>query len=192
MSIRPGQIIVTEDRQEDYVVYDRVISPNNSLPQNILVTDDDLSNRLYFNMWHTFDDRDLADKQIAVIWLNANNEKGVNDCEDIEVIQGEHRLTFSWNVPKEATYKAGIIRFAIRINFTNYVWNSLPAEVEVRQGLQINDYPEAIIPSASKLGLMYISKTDYDSLSVKDTQIVYVVNDNDVYTLYIGDTPITI
>ena len=51
MSLRPEQIPVVEDRQEDYVVYDRVITANETLPQNILVTDDDLSNRLYFNMW---------------------------------------------------------------------------------------------------------------------------------------------
>lgn len=191
MSLRPTQIPVVEDRQEDYVVYDRVITANETLPQNILVTDDDLSNRLYFNMWYQFDDRDLANKQISIIWLNANNEKGVNDCEDIQVISAESRLTFSWNVPKEATYKAGIIRFAIRINFEeDYVWNSLPATVEVKQGLQVNDYPEAIVPTASKLGLMSITKTEYDALEVKNPQIVYVVNNNGSYSMYIGSSPI--
>lgn len=191
MSLRPEQIPVVEDRQEDYVVYDRVITANETLPQNILVTDDDLSNRLYFNMWYQFDDRDLANKQISIIWLNANNEKGVNDCEDIQVISAESRLTFSWNVPKEATYKAGTIRFAIRINFEeDYVWNSLPATVEVKQGLQVDDYPEAIVPTASKLGLMSITKTEYDALEVKNPQIVYVVNNNGNYSMYIGSSPI--
>lgn len=191
MSLRPEEIVVTEDRQEDYKVYDRVIQPNETLPQNILVTDDNLSNRLYFNMWHTFDDRDLYGKRISIIWINANNEKGVNDCGDIEVIAGQHRLTFSWDVPVEATYKAGTIRFAIRINFSDdYVWNSLPATVEVKQGLQVNDYPEAVVPTASKLGLMSITKTEYDALEVKNPQIVYVVNNNGSYSMYIGSSPI--
>ena len=191
MSIRPEEITVLEDIQEDYKVYDREITPNESLPKNILVTDDDLSNRLYFNMWHTFDDRELINKQISIIWLNANDEKGVNDCGDINIIPEEHRLTFSWNVPKEATYKAGIIKFAIRINFSdNYVWNSLPSTVEVKQGLQLNNYPEAVIPSESKLSLMLIDKEEYDSLETKNPQIVYVVKDVNNYSMYINNSPI--
>lgn len=188
MSIEPREIVVQEDIQEDYIIYDRVISPNPSqqFNTNLIVTDDNLSNRLWFNMFWTFDDRDLHNKTITVVWLNANNEKGESVCEDIEFINNDERLRFSWNVPGEATYKAGNIKFAVRLTTLNYVWNSLPATVEVKQGLQVNDYEEAQIPSASKLSAQYITKADYDSLEIKNRSILYVVDNDGAYSLYCG------
>ena len=76
-SIKPETIVVQEDIEEDYVIYDRIISPNeNAVYRNVVVTSDDRSNRLWFSMWKTFDNRDLFDKRINVIWINADNEKG--------------------------------------------------------------------------------------------------------------------
>lgn len=149
MSIEHNDITVIEDTQIHYLIYDRVITenPESLYTENVLVTSDNLSNRLYFNMWYTFDDRELESKEISVIWVNAKGEKGVNVCVDKALILPEHRLTFAWNVPLEATYVAGTLKFAVRIvHDEKYIWNSLPAEVDVREGLiteSWSDIPDA-------------------------------------------------
>lgn len=194
MSKKPeNPIVVYEDIQEDYIIDDREIKPNDNpkFNNNILVTDDNLSNRLYFNMFWTFDDRSVTDKNLYVLWVNANNEKGISECTDKQVDDVGERLSFAWNVPQEATYKAGNIRFAVRLTANNYVWNSLPTTVEVKQGLQINDYPEAVVPSANKLSIISINKSEYDALEVKNNSIVYVVNNNGNFSMYLGVNPIS-
>lgn len=134
-SIRPTTIVVEEDIQEDYIVYDRIIYPNEYKEyKNIVVTTDDRSNRVFFNMWRTFDDRELADKTISIVWINAEGYKGETECVDVEIV-GEDRLTFAWNIPYAATRTAGTIKYAIRITATDYIWNTLPADIECVQGL---------------------------------------------------------
>ena len=149
-SISPSTIVVEEDIQEDYVIYDRVIKPNeNAEYKNIVVTSDDRSNRVWFSMWKTFDNRNMFDKRINVIWMNADNEKGETECGDVQVI-GD-RLYFSWDIPLQATQRAGIIKYAIRIVDEDYAWHTLPAEIECVQGLMDADWadldPATIVPS---------------------------------------------
>lgn len=141
MSISPDRIDVYQDIQENYIVYDREITENTDpkFNNNLLVTNDHLSNRLYFNMWYTFDDRDLESKEISIVWINANNEKGFSLCTDKQ-LNDENRLTFAWNVPHQATYKEGIVYFAIRIVANDYIWNSLPRTVEIKKGLVTTEY----------------------------------------------------
>lgn len=149
-------ITVTEDMQVHYLIYDRVMTENteSEIVKNVLVTSDNLSNRLYFNMWYTFDDRELENKDISIIWINAKGERGLSVCTDKLLIRAEHRLTFAWNVPLEATYVAGTLQFAIRIIQTDehnseYIWNSLPAEVTVMEGLITEDWED--IPDAETI-----------------------------------------
>lgn len=141
MSIRPDRIDVFQDVQENYIIYDREITenPNPQFNTNLLVTNDNKSNRLYFNMWYTFDDRDLESKEVSVVWVNANNEKGISLCVDKE-LKDTDRLTFAWDVPQQATYKEGNIKFAVRIIANDYVWNSLIGTVEVKKGLVTEEY----------------------------------------------------
>lgn len=142
MSIKPQNITVYEDVEEDYIVYDREINenPNPAFNHNILVTNDNKSNRLWFNMWYTFDNIELEHKTISIIWISADGTKGETAVGDIEVVDVD-RLKFSWNVPGEATTTAGTIQFAVRIvsDNNNYIWNSLPGSVEVRQGLDMSE-----------------------------------------------------
>jgi len=119
-SISPASIVVQEDIQEDYIIYDRVITPNEDAEyKNIVVTTDDSSNRVFFSMYKTFDDRTLIDKHFSVIWINAAGYKGETDCVDIETI--DDRLYFAWNIPYAATRTAGTIKYAIRITTKDYV-----------------------------------------------------------------------
>lgn len=200
MSIEPEHIDVQQDIQENYIVDDREITenPDPKFNNNILVTYDHLSNRLYFNMFYTFDDRDLESKEISIVWLNANNEKGLSLCVDKTLV--DDRLVFAWNVPQEATYKSGTVQFAIRIISNNYVWNSLIGTVQVQQGLiteEFNSLEDAqlepgwvdYIEGKYKLYLQDITEQDYNNLPTKNSKCVYLVKQPDNYIAsYLGTT----
>ena len=203
MSIEAQNIEVNQDVQEHYIIYDREITPNPD-PQfnnNILVTWDNRSNRLYFNMYYTFDDRTLTDKEISVVWINANGDKGMSLCEDVTL--ENDRLYFSWNVPIEATYCAGIINFAIHITTDNYIWNSLAGSVEVKKGLiteEFNNLEEAklqlgwvdYIEGKYKLYLIKLTQTEYAELEEKkDTALYLVLQDDGSIKQYLGETLIS-
>ena len=162
-SISPASIVVQEDIQEDYIIYDRVITPNEDAEyKNIVVTTDDSSNRVFFSMYKTFDDRTLIDKHFSVIWINAAGYKGETDCVDIQTI--DNRLYFAWNIPYAATRTAGTIKYAIRITTKDYVWNTLPADIECVQGLMDDaweDLPDAEGKMEPKLDLSFCQIT-YD------------------------------
>lgn len=201
MSIYPDTITVQEDIQEDYVVYDRVISPNeNKVYKNIVVTTDNKSNRVFFSMWYTFDDRELENKEISIIWLNALGNKGESLCVDKQLI-GD-RLYFAWNIPGLATVKAGTIKYAIRITSNDYAWHTLPAEIECVQGLMDDgwdDKKEAektpgwvdYIEGKYKSNLLIISESEYRSITPPSDNTLYVVNMNDgTINMYVGSNQI--
>lgn len=205
-SIKPSSIVVHEDIEEDYVIYDRIISPNeNAVYKNIVVTSDNLSNRLWFSMWKTFDDRDLTDKEINIVWINSDDKKGesVSAPEDRRVI-GD-RLYFSWDIPGAATYIAGPITFAIRIvdydtHGENYAWHTLPYTIECVQGLLDGTWDE-LEPAMDEPGwvdyiegkyaiyIITMTQNEYNSLEHKDGDALYIVtmNDNSI-NMYLGDT----
>ena len=208
-SIKPESIEVQEDIEEDYIVYDRVIYPNdNKQYKNIVVTTDDRSNRLWFSMWKTFDDRPLSiGKQISVIWINAEGHKGESLCGDIQILPNSDgdRLYFSWDIPDRCTVKAGTIRFAIRITnldgYPEYAWHTLPAEIQCMQGLMDGnwedtpdaqesvDWADYIEDKWAQL-LIIIDRADYDAI-VDKPEIVYVVKEPDgKVRSYLGDTEI--
>lgn len=200
MSISPDRIDVYQDIQENYIIYDREITenPDPKFNNNLLVTNDHLSNRLYFNMWYTFDDRDLESKEVSIVWVNANNEKGLSLCIDKE-LKDNDRLTFAWNVPHQATYKDGIVKFAVRIIANDYVWNSLISTVEVKKGLiteEFNNLREAqlspgwadYIQGKYKISIQKLTESEYTALETKDSETVYIVlKDDNTVEQYIGD-----
>lgn len=175
MSIEPQTIIVNEDIQEDYIVYDRLITPNPELPfnENILVTNDNKSNRLYFNMWYTFDDRELENKDISIVWINALGERGITPCGDKQ-LTGD-RLSFSWDVPAEATVAAGDITFAIHIITERYRWNTLPTTVEVKQGLITQEYEE-LPPATDVQGWLDIVQGLQDQITALEERVTALEN----------------
>lgn len=204
-SIKPETIEVNEDVEEDYIVYDRVIFPNpNAIKtyENIVVTTDDRSNRLWFNMWKTFDNIPLntQDKTISVIWINADGLKGESICGDKTVV-GD-RLTFSWNVPNNCTNSAGTIQFAIRIVGTDYAWHTLPTTIQCVQGLMDgnwDDIPDAqagvdwadYIEDKWAEKLVILNEAEYEAITEKK-EIVYVVKQRDTSVkMYLGETEIT-
>lgn len=203
MSIQPETITVQEDIQEDYIIYDRVITPNANINyRNIVVTGDDRSNRVFFNMWYTFDDRELENKTISIIWINANNEKGESLAVDKE-IKDNNRLVFAWNVPAQATYKEGTIQYAIRITGPDYAWHTLPSTIECVKGLMSGDFNSLqdaelspgwvdYIEGKYAVGVQSLTISEYESLTEKSTETLYLVTNADgTVTQYLGTTVIS-
>lgn len=207
MSIKPEHIVVQQDVEENYIVYDREISenPNPKFNNNILVTNDNLSNRLYFNMWYTFDDRELRNKEIKIVWVTPDGERGMTACEDKKLDAEGHRLSFSWNVPDTCTRKEGTIQFAVRITTENYIWNSLIGTVEVRKGLVTDEYDDLeeaqsepgwleYIEGKYRVSIQTLTAQQYANLTTKSDDVLYVVtlpNNNNI-TIYLGDKQISL
>ena len=202
-SIQPEQIVVQEDVDENYIVYDREITPNEqAVYNNIVVTTDNKSNRVWFSMWKTFDDIELVDKEINIIWVNALGYKGESLCVGKQV--SGNRLYFAWNIPGTATVKAGPITYAIRIVDTDYAWHTLPAVIECVQGLKDDgwdDLPDAqitpgwvdYIEGKYKMYFVKLTKVEYERMPEHDDDCVYVVEDEltgDI-GMYCGDLPIS-
>lgn len=211
-SIEPQSIVVQEDIQEDYIIYDRIISPNENVQyKNIVVTRDNKSNRIYFSTWKTFDNRSLRDDhEINIIWVNARGEKGESTAVDISTV--EDRLTFAWDVPSSATVEAGTITYAIRVVNSNpdpsqqgtlYAWHTLPATIECVQGL-MDDGWDSLVPAEEtpgwvdyiegkyKVSILIMDEDDYVPLDPKSDEVLYVVNMNDdTINMYLGAKQIT-
>lgn len=192
MSLKPEYITLQPDVQENYVVYDRELSevPEPPFDKTILVTNDHLSNRLYFNIYYTFDDRPLLPKTITIKWKNADGKFGTSICTEKSVTSD--RLTFSWNVPIEATYKEGNVEFAIQIDDDNYCWNSLTYHVEVKKGL-VDEVFNNITPEQEKHAWREYVEEDY-SLGLttqipqtKDEDTLYLVKDDKSAHMTLGE-----
>lgn len=198
-SISPSVITVNEDIQEDYIIYDRIITPNeDKVYRNIVVTGDDRSNRVFFSMWYTFDNRELANKNISVIWINPEGDKGETACCDKQLIG--NRLYFAWNIPAHCTVTDGIIQYAIRITEgENYAWHTLPAQIECVRGLLTagwDDIDDAVlspgwvsyIENKYMVGIIVCTRAEYDALPTKQDDILYLVKEPDEsVTQYLGD-----
>lgn len=199
MSISPEHIVVLPDNQEDYIIYDRTITENLDPPfnKNILVCKDNCSNRLYFNIYYTFDDRELEDKTINIIWINAKKEEGMSVCTEKYLVG--NRLTFAWDVPVEATWAVGKIEFSIRITAKDYIWNSLTTFVEVKEGLNYDTSETAVAPigwvnylqNKYAIATKRMTWEDYNNLEYKNERVLYIVTKPDTSIhLYLGSLPV--
>lgn len=186
MSRTPITPQIQEDLQEHYTIHSRELTPitHTDYSRHILVTNDNQSNRIYFNMFHTFDNRELQNKEISILWINANNEKGMSRAVD-KNITGD-RLYFAWDVPQQATYKEGTIHFAIRITSEDYVWNSLGGSVEVYKGLVDEEYNSLsdaelepgwvdYIEGKYSIGMQKLTVDDFNALTNKEDNMLYLV-----------------
>lgn len=105
-----------------------------------------------------FDYKDLAEANIAIQWVNANNEEGISHIQLIDLESEEGKIRFGWPLVENITKYPGPIKFAIRFfvpseteaNKFDYLLNTLPATLTVKDGLNVinpkhiheNDYNE--------------------------------------------------
>lgn len=105
-----------------------------------------------------FDYKDLAEANIAVQWVNANNEEGISHIQLIDLESEEGKIRFGWPLVESITKYPGQVKFAIRFfvpseteaNKFDYLLNTLPSVLTVKDGLNVinpkhiheNDYNE--------------------------------------------------
>lgn len=105
-----------------------------------------------------FDHKDLAEANIAVQWVNANNEEGISHIQLIDLESEEGKIRFGWPLIEDITRYPGQVKFAIRFfvpsatdaNKFNYLLNTLPSVLTVKDSLNVinpkhiheNDYNE--------------------------------------------------
>lgn len=105
-----------------------------------------------------FDYKDLAEANIAVQWVNANNEEGISHIQLIDLESEEGKIRFGWPLVESITKYPGQVKFAIRFfvpseteaNKFDYLLNTLPSVLTVKDSLNVinpkhvheNDYNE--------------------------------------------------
>lgn len=123
--------IISGEVQEEFTVDGRKIVGDYD---NIAVTTDDNANKIWFSMPDKFDGVDLYDKTIRIGFVTPDNCLGYSDPSDL--VHSTGVIKFSWLIDRRITRIAGKVSFAIRVtDGDNYVWNTLPAYFEVKQGI---------------------------------------------------------
>lgn len=103
-----------------------------------LVSGENLSQFIRFQMPRFFDNIDLATKHIQIIYLGADNgtDEPYSDINQaVSVEKSEHYIRFGWLVPSPAVYYAGVVTFSIEFVGVDYVLKSVATELPVIEGL---------------------------------------------------------
>ncbi|MCD7999043.1 MAG: hypothetical protein LUH21_17650 [Clostridiales bacterium] len=117
----------------------RVISIPTEIKSIGIVAGDHLAETFYFHISRYFDNNDLSEHRIIIRYINAGNEYGESDTVDLKI--EENDLIFGWEIDNKATRHAGDIYFTVQFETVNngikYQWQSLPATLTVKAGLDI-------------------------------------------------------
>lgn len=130
----------------EYCVIDevtRVIDIPDSLKM-LGITSDENSQVLTFRMPNIFED--YANLDFRVNYQNANGERNTYVIPHVEENDGV--LSFSWMLSRDVTKFAGTVQYCVCVIKTDdtglitYEWNSLVAQGEVYEGLEVTDVPD--------------------------------------------------
>ena len=99
-----------------------------------IISGEELSQFIRFQMPRYYDGVDLSTKTIQIIYLT-----GSDDYSDINmavcVERNDEYIRFGWIIPAAACYEAGVLTFGIEAVGTDYVWKSRAYELEIYDGL---------------------------------------------------------
>lgn len=137
---------------ENYKIYDMVSNfptiPINdrkiAMPTNyqIVVSRDNVSQLLTFEIDRKFAGVDRYQKACGIKYINAKNEEG--KAIAVNVLTTEDKITFGWLLDDHVAAVKGTVKFAVEFLGTNefnqlYVWQTVPAEFKIEDGIWIND-----------------------------------------------------
>ena len=144
--------IDTSQFDPDYTIYNMldehkiipVVNRKINMPANyqIVVSRDNVSQLLTFEINRFFDGIDLSEKACGIKYINAKREEG--RAIPINFSKTDKKLIFGWLLDDHAAAKAGITRFSIEFlgmdeHNRTYVWQTVPADLIVEEGIWIND-----------------------------------------------------
>ena len=113
--------------------------------QTIGVESDEKTNRLYFQCPKVVGDNvDLTNYQLRINYQNANGEKDQYIVDDMQELEND--ITFSWLLSRKVTQYKGSVSFsvcAVSVSEDGSIlneWNTTPLEVEVLEGLEVEEF----------------------------------------------------
>lgn len=98
-----------------------------------LVTGEDRSQFIRFQIPRYYDGVDLSTKNIQIIYIAESGFADINAAVCVE--RNDENLRFGWIVPAAACDEAGTLAFSLEFVGTNYVLKTRTCEVEVYDGL---------------------------------------------------------
>lgn len=140
-----GNVPLIKDSESAIIIdgYKRALTPESDFNLQVGVTNDYNTNEITFKCDKTVDGHDLFQCKNKVIkWHNlASNIMGSDELNNLE--EQDKGFTVTWQIPPEATTKAGTLRIAIcfcdiddETNKIIYKWNSLVYDgLQVAQGM---------------------------------------------------------
>ena len=175
--------IDTSQFDPDYMIYNMVDEHkaipiinrkiNMSAGYQIVVSRDNVSQLLTFEINRYFDGVDLADKACGIKYINAKREEG--RAIPINFNKTDKKLIFGWLLDDHVAAKAGKTRFSIEFlgydeHDRPYVWQTVPSELIIEEGIWINDsviterYPTIIEDILIRLRLLENGGDDISGL----------------------------
>lgn len=104
-----------------------------------IVAGDHMAETFYFHIPRYFDDKDLSEHRAIIRYINAGKEYGESEAVNLKI--EENDLTLGWQIDNKATRYAGEISFTIQFETVEdgikYQWQTLPASLTVKSGLDI-------------------------------------------------------
>lgn len=116
------------------------------------VSGDDMCEIATFEIDRFYDYVDLATTNICVQWTTKSKKEGISHITLIDTDTIPGKIRFGWPLTGEMTEEAGSLTFAIRFFLRDekeqtleYVLNTLPTAIIIREGLQVNEKDDKVI-----------------------------------------------
>ena len=98
-----------------------------------LVSGEELSQFIRFEMPRYYDGIDLSTKNIQIIYITEEEYSDINIAVCVE--RNDEMIRFGWIVPAAAVYETGILSFSVEFVGDSYTLKSRATEIEVFDGL---------------------------------------------------------
>ena len=137
---------ISDANEPIYIDNRRILIP---ILEDIVVSGDNKSQIISFTMPRYFENVDLFQKVISIKFINAQGQGDRTRIVNLTVTETD--ITFGWLIDSKVTIKDGYVQFAIEFfgyeNGEWYCWSTVPAQIEVSKGLDVDGLVEAPLPS---------------------------------------------
>lgn len=98
-----------------------------------LISGEENSQFIKFEMPRYYDGIDLSDKHIQIIYITENGYSDINSAVCVE--RNDENIRFGWIVPQAATYDVGTLSFSVEFIGEGYTLKTRATDLEVYDGL---------------------------------------------------------
>ena len=103
------------------------------ITNQVMVSGENKSQFIRFQMPRYYDGIDLSTKNIQIIYMTESGYSDINSAICVE--RNDESLRFGWLVPAAASYDVGVLSFGIEFVGDDYVLKTRVVDVEVFDGL---------------------------------------------------------